>query len=164
MGRIKEVNMNELIAKPIIKDQYWVVTDGEKKVGNVQANSAGYEVMLNGSTLQFDNTKDIQKKTKISFQPMKSNKTRVEMPYPEYPTTNKTYNNVFDVKRKLHIFTKTKKSKCYHVAGWFVIDQNGQKQTFFCPKYIFIQRYEYMGPFKTEDEAKLQLNKLDVAN
>jgi len=150
--------MTELIAKPIIKDQYWVVTDGEKKVGNVLANNAGYELILNGSTLQFNNTKDIQKKTKISFQPMKSNKTKVEMPYPEYPTTSKTYNNIFDIKRKLHIFTKTNKSKCYHVAGWFVINQNGQNQTFFCPKYIFIQRYEYVGPFKTESEANNYIN------
>lgn len=152
--------MNELVAKPIIKDQYWVVTDGERKVGNVLANSAGYEVILNGSTLQFNNTKDIQKKTKISFQPMKSNKTTVEMPYPEYPTTPKTYNNMLDVKRRLHIYTKTRKSKCYHVAGWFLIDQNGQKQVIFCPKYIFIQRYEYVGPFKTENEANSLLNNL----
>ena len=151
--------MTELIAKPIIKDQFWVVTDGEKKVGNVLANSAGYELILNGSTLQFNNTKDIQKKTNISFLPIKSNKTTVEMPYPEYPTTSKTYNNMFDVKRKLHIFTKTRKSKCYHVAGWFMIDQNGQKQSIFCPKYIFIQRYDYEGPFKTEDEANSLLNR-----
>jgi len=150
--------MTELIAKPIIKDQFWVVTDGEKKVGNVLANSAGYEVVLNGSAVQFHNTKDIQKKTKISFQPMKSNKTKVEMPYPEYPTTTKTHNNIFDIKRKLHIFTKTKKSKCYHVAGYFVIDQNGVKQVSFCPKYIFIQRYDYQGPFKTEVEANSLLN------
>jgi len=150
--------MTELIAKPIIKDQYWVVTDGEKKVGNVQANNAGYEVILNGSTLQFNNTKDIQKKTKITFQPMKSNKTKVEMPYPEFPTPNKTFNNYFDLKRKLHIFTKTSKSKCYHVAGWFVIDQNGLKETIFCPKYIFVQRYPYIGPFKTQDEANSRIN------
>jgi hypothetical protein len=150
--------MNVLVAKPIIKDQYWVVTDGEKKVGNVQANSVGYEVILNGSTLQFNNTKDIIKKTNITFQPVKSNKTKVEMPYPEYPTTARTYNNMFDVRRKLHIFTKTKKSKCYHAAGYFVINQNEKKQVFFCPKYIFIQRYDYVGPFKTEDEAKALLN------
>ena len=150
--------MTELIAKPIIKDQYWVVTDGDRKVGNVQANSAGYEVILNGSTLQFNNTKDIQKKTKISFQPMKSNKTKVEMPYPEYPTPNRTYNNYFDLKRKLHIFTKTNKSKCYHVAGWFNINQNGKDETIFCPKYIFIQRYPYEGPFKSEDEANSHIN------
>ena len=152
--------MSELVAKPIIKDQYWVVTDGERKVGNVQANSAGYEVMLNGSTLQFNNTADIKKKTKIIFQPMKSNREKVEMPYPEYPTTTKIYNSIFDIKRKLHLFTKTTKSKCYHAAGYFVIDQNGVKQVIFCPKYIFIQRYDYQGPFKTETEAKNQLNTL----
>ena len=150
--------MNALVAKPIIKDQYWVVTDGDKKVGNVQANSAGYEVILNGSTLQFNNTTDIKKNTQISFQPMKSNKTKIEMPYPEYPTTSKTYNNIFDVKRKLHVFTKSLKSKCYHVAGWFTVNQNGTNQIIFCPKYIFIQRYPYNGPFKTKDEASLYIN------
>lgn len=150
--------MSTLIAKPIIKDQYWVVTDGSKKVGNVQANSAGYEVNLNGNVLQFNNTVDIKNNIKINFQPMKSNKTRVEMPYPEYPTPTKTYNNIFDVKRKLHIFTKTLKSKCYHVAGWFTVNQNGINQVIFCPKYIFIQRYPYNGPFKTKDEASLYIN------
>ena len=150
--------MNELVAKPIIKDQYWVVTDGEKKVGNVLANGTGFTVKLNGNDTIFRNTEDIKKKTKIRFQPLKSNKTKAEIPYPEYPTTAKTYNNLFDIKRKLHLFTKSNKSKCYHVAGWFNIEQNGLNQTLFCPKYIFIQRYPYQGPFKSEDEAKTQLN------
>jgi len=158
MGRITEVNMNVLVAKPIIKDQFWVVTDGEKKVGNVLANSAGYEVILNGSTLQFNNTRDIAKQTKITFQPIKSNRTKIELPYPDYPVPTKIYNSFFDVKRKLHIFTKTKKSKCYHVAVWFSINQHGQKQAIFCPKYIFVQRYEYTGPFKTEAEVISLLN------
>ena len=150
--------MTDLIAKPIIKDQYWVVTDGDKKVGNVQANSAGYEVLINGSSLQFNNTDDIKKKTKIRFQVLKSNKTKAEIPYPEYPTTPRTYNNMFDIKRRLHLYTKNRKSKCYHAAGWFMIDQNGQKQAVFCPKYIFIQRYPYQGPFKTESEVNSLLN------
>jgi hypothetical protein len=152
--------MNVLVAKPIIKDQYWVVTDGEKKVGNVQANSVGYEVMLNGNALQFNNTTDIQKKTKITFQPLKSNKSKAQVPYPEYPTTSKIYNSIFDIKRKLHLFTKSAKSKCFHAAGWFVINQNGQNEVIFCPKYIFIQRYNYQGPFKTENEASSLLNTL----
>lgn len=152
--------MTELIAKPIIKDQYWVVTDGEKKVGNVLANSAGYEVILNGSTLQFNNTTDIKKKTKINFEIHKSNKSKAQLPYPEYPTTTKTYNSVFDIKRKLHLYTKTTNSKCFHAAGWFVINQNGTNTVVFCPKYIFIQRYGYQGPFKTEAEANSLLNTL----
>ena len=152
--------MNELVAKPIIKDQFWVVTDGEKKVGNVQANSIGYEVMLNGSTLQFNNTDELKKKTKIRFQIHKSNNTKAELPYPQYPTTDKTYNSLFDIKKKLHLFTKSANSKCFHAAGWFVINQNGQNEVIFCPKYIFIQRYEYHGPFKSESEANSLLNTL----
>lgn len=145
--------MNVLVAKPIIKDQYWVVTDGEKKVGNVYANSAGYEVKLNGTTLFFNNQTDINKKTTIIFEPVKSDNTVAQLPYPEYPTPEKTYNNIFDVKRKLHLFTTRKKSKCLHAAGWFVMENNGNKEVTFCPKYLYIQRYTYVGPFKTEEEA-----------
>lgn len=153
--------MSELIAKTIIKDQFWVVTDGERKVGNVLANDSGFTLQLNGNDINFKNTDDIKKKAKIKFDPLKSNKTKAQMPYPQYPTTSKIYNSMFDIRRKLHLFTKTKNSKCYHAAGWFVIDQNGQKQVSFCPKYIFIQRYEYSGPFKTEDEANSRINNLD---
>ena len=150
--------MTTLIAKPIIKDQYWVVTDGAKKVGNVEANQAGYSVTINGKLSQFSSTSDIRKKVKIAFEPLKSNKAKAQMPYPQYPTTPKTYNSVFDIKRKLHLYTKTRKSKCFYAAGWFAIDQNGTKQQIFCPKYIFIQRYRYTGPFKTESEAQEHIN------
>jgi hypothetical protein len=150
--------MTTLIAKPIIKDQYWVITDGDKKVGNVLADGTGFEVKLNGENSHYTNTQELKKLTKIRFQPIKSNKTKVEMPYPEFPTTNKVYNSMFDVKRKLHLYTKTKKSKCYHAAGWFVIKQNDTNQVIFCPKYIFIQRYDYQGPFKSENEANICIN------
>jgi hypothetical protein len=150
--------MSELIAKPIINNQYWVITDGEKKVGNVLANSVGYEVKLNGNFLQFNNTEELKEKTKIRFEPVKSNKFKVDMPYPEYPTLPNTYNSMFDVKRKLHLFTTDPKSKCLHAAGYFVVEQNGEKEVQFCPKYIFIQRYPYKGPFKTENEAIAHIN------
>jgi hypothetical protein len=150
--------MTELVAKPIVKDQFWIVTDGNKKVGNIEANNAGYGVQVNGTFLQFNNTAEIKKKTHIRFEPLKTNSTKAAVPYPEYPTTARTYNSILDVKRGLHLFTKTKKSKCLHAAGYFVIDQNGNKDVIFCPKYIFIQRYPYEGPFKTESEAKSKIN------
>jgi hypothetical protein len=150
--------MTELVAKPIVKNQFWIVTDGNKKVGNIEANNAGYGVHLNGTSLQFNNTDELKKKTHIRFEPLKSNNTKVSLPYPEYPTTSRTYNSLFDVKRGLHLFTKTRKSKCQHAAGWFVMDQNGVQTVVFCPKYIFIQRYPYSGPYKTEAEATDQIN------
>jgi len=149
-----------LVAKPVIKDQYWVVTDGVKKVGNVIADGSGFDVKLDGALSHFDTTNDITKFTKIRFQPTKTNKTKAQVPYPEFPTTSKIYNSIFDIKRKLHLFTKSQKSKCYHVAGWFVIKQNNINQLIFCPKYIFVQRYQYLGPYKTESDANSQINNL----
>lgn len=148
----------DLVAKPVVKDQYWIVTDGNKKVGNIVANNAGYGVNLNGTIVQFKNTAEIKNSAKIKFQPLKTNNTKAQIPYPEYPTTARVYNSLFDIKRGLHIYTKTKKSKCYYAAGWFVIDQNGEPQTSFCPKFIFIQRYSFAGPFKTKEEAEAQIN------
>ena len=142
-----------LIAKPIIKNQYWVVTDGKEKVGNVQATGSGYEVKLNGSTSQFDNTKTIERKTKIEFETAAKYKQR-ELPFAVYPTTGKVHNSMLDIKRKLHVFTKTAKSKCYYAAGWFNIQQGSSFETVFCPKYIFVTRYNFNGPYKTETEAR----------
>lgn len=150
--------MTNLIAKPIVKNQFWIVTDGNKKVGNIEANNAGYGVQLNGTFLQFNSTDELKKQTHIKFESSTIAKPKPTHPYPEYPTTKKVYNSVLDVKRGLHLFTTTKKSKCLHAAGYFVMDQNGTKQVVFCPKYIFIQRYAYEGPFKTESEAKNKIN------
>lgn len=147
-----------LVAKPIIKDQYWVVTDGDKKVGNVIADSSGFEVKLNGTLFHYSKADEVQKNAKIKFEAPKLPSRPSGSPYPEFPTTARVYNSMLDVKRKLHLFTKSKKSKCYHAAGWFVIDQNGNKQIEFCPKYIFIRRYDYLGPFKTQQEAESFIN------
>jgi len=150
--------MTELVAKPIVKNQFWIVTDGDKKVGNIEANNAGYGVQINGTFLQFNNTEELKKKTKIKFEPLKTDKTPVKLPYSEYPTPKRIYNSVFDVQRGLHLFTTSNKSKCLHAAGWFVLDQNGTPGVVFCPKYIFIQRYPYSGPYKTESEANAKIN------
>lgn len=149
--------MSEFIAKPIIKDHFWVVTDGDKKIGNIVANNSGYGLHLNGGVVQFKNTNEIIKTAKIRFDHVKTNNTKAQLPYPEFPTPKKVYNSLFDVKHKLHLFTKTKKSKCYHAAGWFVVEHNNVPQVMFCPKYIFVQRYPFDGPYKTAEEAKARL-------
>lgn len=149
-----------LKAKPIIKNQYWVVTDGDKKVGNVVAEGSGFDVKIGNSIQHFDTTKAIEKTANIQFEKLTSKQVS-DLPFAVYPTeSNRVYNSVLDVKRKLHLFTKTPKSKCYHVAGWFAMKQGNEFTPILCPKYIFIQRYDYYGPFKTESEARDQINML----
>lgn len=143
-----------LVAKPIRKNELWVVTDGSHKVGNVEANSSGFQVKLGDQFSQFDSTRTIERVAHIEFQkPLKPSR-QIRPPYAIWPTTAKTYNNVFDVKRKLHLYTKTSASKCYYAAGWFRMNLNNVWQTVFCPKYIFVQRYDYHGPYMTQEEAE----------
>ena len=150
-----------LIAKPVVKNQFWIVTDGDKKVGNVLADGSGFEVKLNGSKSHYKNTKAIERITNIKFENVGKFKNTVkDLPFSEYPTTAKVYNSMLDVKRKLHLFTKTVKSKCYYAAGWFTVKQGIENKAIFCPKYIFIQRYEYTGPYKTKAEAENVLNSI----
>ena len=150
-----------LKAKPIVKNEYWVITDGSKKVGNVVAEGSGFDVKIGNNIEHYNSTKQIEKTKNIEFAKAEKVKKTQEPPFSVFPTTgNRTYNSVLDVKRKLHLFTKTPKSKCFHAAGWFALQQGDGFVTAFCPKYIFIQRYEYMGPYKTEAEANSSINTL----
>lgn len=148
-----------LKAKPIIKNEYWVITDGKRKVGNVIHEGSDYKLILNDTKETYASTKQIEKDAKIQFEKVNKNEGSNMPAFAVYPTSShRVYNNYYDVKRKLHIFTKTPKSKCYHVAGWFAIKQTDQFVPIFCPKYIFVQRYDYMGPFRTEDEVNSSIN------
>jgi hypothetical protein len=152
--------MKTLIAKPVIKNQYWVVTDGDKKVGNVIANGTGVDLKINGINTHYTSTTELKRSTRIEFQTLKTNKTKIELPFSHYPTTEPVHNSILDIKRRVHLYTKTSNSKCFYVAGWFVVDQSGENEIIFCPKYIFIQRYKYSGPYKTRTEAENVINNL----
>ena len=151
-----------LKAKPIIKNEFWVITDGKNKIGNVISDGTGFDVKIGNNIEHFNTTKAIEKKAHIEFEKITKVKQEVKAPpFAVFPTSsNRIYNSFYDVQRKLHIFTKTPKSKCFHVAGWFAVKQGDEFVATFCPKYIFVQRYEYLGPFKSEEDANSSINSL----
>ena len=149
-----------LIAKPVVKDQFWIVTDGEKKVGNVLANGSGFQVKLGNIKKDYPSTKTISNKEQIEFVKFKKAEKKETNPFQYYPTVGKVHNSILDVKRKIHLFTKSVKSKCYYAAGWYAIKQGSDFTPILCPKYIFVQRYECYGPFMSKDEAVEAINTL----
>jgi hypothetical protein len=165
MNAVKETK-NKLIAKPIIADKFWVVTDGVNKVGNIEADGTHYNLKLGDSVLKFDSTQKITKTVSLEFEKKIKFKVVETTPYAVWPVDSKrTYNNMIDVVNRLHVFTKTSDSKCYYAAGWFAVNYgDGVWQTELCPKYIFVKRYAYIGPFKTQREAQNEINKLDDTN
>lgn len=142
-----------LIAKQIVKDQLWIVTDGVNKVGNLESLNGSLNLRIGGTHQQFPDAKAVQRMVAIQFQRPKT-VAKSNPPWAIWPTSGRTYNSMFDVKRKLHVYTKTKKSRCYHAAGWFRMKAGDGWTTIFCPKYIFIQRYEWTGPYSTKEEAE----------
>jgi hypothetical protein len=142
-----------LIAKQIIKNQLWVITDGTNKVGNIEANNnSTYSVKIGENVNYFSSTKHIERDVQLTFERPVKYKQTTDISFARWPTDCKTYNDFYDLKRKIHVYTKTKASKCYYAAGYYRIELNGVWTTLLSPKYIFIQRYPYEGPFMSIDD------------
>ena len=77
-----------------------------------------------------------------------------------YPTKSLPYNSMFDISRKLPLFTKSEKSKTVYCAGYYLIKFNVNWLKSFCPKLVTIETNMYLGPFKTEFDMKQELNRV----
>ena len=78
-----------------------------------------------------------------------------------YPTSSSPYEPVYNVKKKLPLFAKSAKSKSQYCAGHYVIQFRKGWVKSFCPKLITLERYPFIGPFKTEVEMKAVLNSIN---
>jgi hypothetical protein len=144
-----------LIAKPVIDKQFWILQDGNQKVGNVEACAGGYQVKLHNQVSQFKTIRMAAQRVNIEFVstpklPIRSvSKNLVH----GYPAAGRVNNPMWDVKLKLPIYTKTSKSKSWFAAGWYQVKKGRIWSVTQDPKLIVLQRYSYAGPFHTEEEA-----------
>lgn len=154
--------MTELHAKPIIDNKFWIVERDGTKFATLRKNDDNRFILSNTDGVKiFESKKNILQEFGHDFFITKNFKTEPDITPKEihgYPVSSVPYNSMFDVKRKLPLFTKNISSKCLYCAGYYVIkyDKNWAKS--FCPKLITLQRYEYQGPFKTEIEMKQVLS------
>jgi hypothetical protein len=153
-----------LKATPIIKDKFWIVEDGNIKVGTIYYEDNNKFVLTTNKkiTETFENLESIKKKFGDSFfvTTKSTHFTKIEKDVYGYPVDCIPYNLVYDIKRKLPLYTKTPESKSIFCAGYYAIKLDNIWSNVFCPKLISIHRYENHGPFKTEEEAKEVLNGL----
>jgi hypothetical protein len=145
-----------LIAKPIVDKQFWVIQQNEEKVGNVEACAGGYQVKINNQVIaQYKTIKLVERNVDIHFEPSaKLEKKKVSTNSVHgFTTAGRAYNPMWDVPQKLPVYTKTKKSKSWHAAGWYTVKKGRKWEAMQDPKLILLQRYPYKGPFHTEEEA-----------
>lgn len=143
-----------IVAKPVIPNQFWILKDGDIKVGNIEAGPKGFSVKINNQIQSFKSINTIKQKANINFEPMaEKTKSKPKNLVHGYSTKGKPYNSIFDVKHQVPLWTTEPRSKSWYAAGWYRIKQGRNWDVVFCPKLITLQRYPYYGPFYTEGNA-----------
>jgi hypothetical protein len=143
-----------IIAKPVVKDKFWILKQDDAKVGNIEASSDGYTVRINNSVTRVKSIGSIRHDPDFAFEaPPLLKKPTAEHAVHGYQTGSRCYNGMWDVKRRLPLFTKNRKSKSWYAAGWYVIRQRREWEVVQNPKLIALQRYPYQGPYHTKEQA-----------
>ena len=146
--------MNDVIAKPVVKNKFWIVESGGEKIATIQAIEEGGFVYVHDEQREmFPSIKMITKKYNIEFVKAERPRRVKQDIYDVYgfPTPNQPNNEVLDVQRYLPIYTKGAKSKSFFCAGYYIIRFSNTWVRAYCPKLITLNRYEYQGPFKTQE-------------
>jgi len=142
-----------IVAKPVIEGKYWIIKDGDLKIGEVEKQGKAFDVRINGSVTTHKNIATIVKHHKVQFERRSERMTTTTDALMGYPTKGRAHNPTFNVKLKLPLFTKSAVSKSWHAAGWYKIVRDDDEEWEFCPKLIILQRYKFEGPFRKKDEC-----------
>ena len=155
--------MTELIARPVLKNKFWIVESHGNKVATIQAaEDGGFVYVHDDARERFATIKLLSTAHNVIFDNVapKKEKSAESHEAHGYPVGHKPWNVLWDVKHQFPVYTNTSKSKSYYFAVYYIIKFNNGWVKSYCPKFITLSRYEYQGPFKTEDEAKTALNTL----
>lgn len=155
--------MSDMKAKPIIDGKFWIIEDHGIKVGTLAKDDTD-KFVLNSNTSRsiYKDTKSLEKAFgKNFFITAKKNDFVVVNEIYGFPTNSKPHNPMYDVKKRLPLFTKSDDSKSIYCAGYYAIKFDKGWVKSFCPKLITIQRYDNRGPFKTESELKKVLSNVN---
>ena len=155
------INMADRIAKPVVKNKFWVVEDQGHRVATIQAvEDGGFVYVHDDQREKFTSIKILSKEYNITFD--KTAKKAVKVTNNNihgYPTQARPHNELYDVTRKLPVYTKTPKSKSYFCAGYYIVQFESHWAKAYCPKLITLNRYPFRGPFATQEEMIKELRK-----
>ena len=154
--------MSDLHAKPIIENKFWIIEEDGEKVATLRKDEEDRFVMSNELGVKIYNTKESLTRQfgKDFFIAKIVREANDALPNEVhgFSTSVPPHNSMYDIQKKLPLFTKSGDSKSLYCAGYYVIRFDKGWVKSFCPKLITLQRYEYQGPFKTELEMKQVLS------
>lgn len=153
--------MTELKATPVVKNKFWIVERDGEKVATIQTTDDGIVWVDDSHREKYPTIKMLKDRHNVDFVKPTKTKTSTSHDVSGFPTSGKPHNPLYDVSRKLPIYTKDAKSKSFYCAGYYLVKLGNNWSKVYCPKLITLQRYEFRGPFKTTEE---QVTELRIAN
>jgi len=148
-----------LKAKEIVDGKFWILESNGSKVATLSWNDDRYMLSDVNGTRFVKNTKQLEKDLgKVSWDKLEITEISVNEVH-GFPTSCKPFNPLYDVSKKLPLFTKSNKSKSLYCAGYYIIRFDKGWVKSFCPKSITLDRYPFKGPFRTPLEMRTELSK-----
>jgi hypothetical protein len=148
-------------AKSVLKDKFWIVENNGQKIGTLSLNDDRYMFSSSAETCFFENKKQLRKKLGVDIIWTDTEKevvTDKDYDVHGFKASVEPFNSMYDIKRRLPLFTKSAKSKSLYCAGYYIIKFEKGWVKSFCPKLITVERYETRGPFKTDLEMRQELS------
>jgi hypothetical protein len=140
-------------AKPVIPNRYWILKQDNRKVGQIEADDSGVTVKIQNRVAGYKTIRMASREANIEFTKLSSAKPAANQVH-GFEVTGRVYNPVWDVKHRLPLFTRDTKSKSWYAAGWYMVRQHRAWKAVQNPKLITLQRYQYQGPFHTQQQAE----------
>ncbi len=142
-----------IIAKPVVDKQFWILKQDDRKIGNIQATDNGYQITIDNKVASYKTIPMLCRREHIEIEKPVAFKPAPKNIVHGFEVSGKVYNPLWNVQLKLPLFTRDNKSKSWFAAGWYCVKQHRKWKIVENPKLITLERYAYQGPFKTREEA-----------
>jgi hypothetical protein len=143
-----------IIAKPVIKEKFWILESNGTRVGMMNFNDGNYNVTINKKDVILHSAEELRS-YKIEFT-SRDFTHGGQMTVMGYPTDKEDVYNVESISG-YPCFTKKSTSKSVHAAGWYGVKfKNGWIQSF-CPRLSTVETYESVGPYKSQVDLRVIL-------
>ena len=150
--------------KVLIPNKEWLIQLGDEKIGTLEKSKLGYTFWKHGEKFSVKDISQINHLfgINISLPALSIEKIdNAKFSIYDFPCKSKPFKPVYNVKKRLPLFTKSDKSNSQYCAGYYVIQFRTGWVKSFCPKLITVERNNFQGPYKTENEVKQILNNLN---
>jgi len=145
-------------AKPIVKDRFYILRDGKKKIGEVSYTDGKFNLRVKNYTTEIKQISNLQEQFGIEIDNEIDPTIHDNIPPTtvyDYPAKGPIFDTMWDVHNKLPLYTRKENSKSLYAAGWYRLWIRNQEKVAFCPKLIILQRNQYQGPFESNPDKEL---------